>query len=161
MSGRVKFEEIEAELASERARAKAQDGQRTRCAVRFGHGALSTRTVPCKDCGVGVQLSLYADIVVEQSAALLAKLGEPPLEDGELTRCDACSADWRTRREAASREVIQRATAIIRSRRRTPGELEWLERHGYHDSVAAIREAAAEKTTGKARGRRRVDEDDE
>lgn len=136
-------EEQEAELRAERAHAAASDRQRTRVAQRFGWSGTTrkTRTVPCRDCGTPTELSEFADLVVEASRAYLAKLGEPPLEDGELTRCDSCGQRWRDRHaERLEFERLEMLKIAKKPLRPTEFELDWLARAGFREMADALRE---------------------
>lgn len=145
-------EEQETELRSERARAASTDHQRSRVAQRFGWSGTTrkTRLVPCRDCGTPTELSEFADLIVEASRGYLEKLGEPPLTDGELTRCDECGQFWKERQ--ARLAIAERDTMLKILRkplRPTEFEYGWLESHGYRDTAMALRERWSNRHTKK------------
>jgi hypothetical protein len=121
------------------------------------------RIVPCRDCGTPVELSQFAWEMAQKASEYLARKGEPPLEDGELTRCELCGNDWREReyqrtmaRHVGIRAIIGKAK---QEGRLEAGDRGWLERNDARDVVAML-DARFERLREqrKAKGKREAPE---
>ncbi len=150
-----------AEIAEEHASARSNDSKRVGRVMRLREDNEPQRIVPCRDCGAPVELSEFAWQMAQRASDMLAKRGEPPLEDGELTRCPPCGHAWR-KKQNASAEDDMRAVRAVMAEAKTKGaltqsEAAWLRKHGHGEFVDAFqrRQDAATRSKPKRNSRAR------
>lgn len=142
------------EALSDIRQARSHDRARTGGQVRFGAAAMGpTRDVPCRDCGEVVELSALANQMMQAANEVLHRQGEPPLEDGEVTRCLHCGEVWEAKQHRLRAGVHEQALKIRKRGKATEFELDWLRRNGYRDTADALVQLASVKPGGKSKKR--------
>jgi len=144
-----------AEVAEEHARARSNDSKRLGRVTRLREDDEPQRIVPCRDCGTEVELSEFAWQMAQRASDMLAKRGEPPLEDGELTRCAPCGAKWRAKANGVAEADLKTVQSVVREAKAKgylpASEAAWLKKHGHGDSVTALLERFAKESKAKPR----------
>jgi hypothetical protein len=141
------WDEVSLEEQAEEARARQADRLRSAGPMAAFAADRPGREVPCRDCGKPVEVSGFALEMAETASRALARRGERPLGDGELTRCPACSRVWDERqRENALREAeeAKRLVRLVKQRGQIlPAEESWLRRRGFAATALGLKEALA------------------
>jgi len=70
-------------------------------------------TLPCMDCGTPRELDARTVELVGTMQALLKRLGDRPLADAELVRCDVCWQRWRAAQGERSRLELRAVQATL------------------------------------------------
>lgn len=150
------------ELLEMRREAARNDASRAGRAVRLGETNEPKRIVPCRACGVDVEISAWVVEVARQFDDVLARRGERPLEDGELTMCGRCAGDWGQRKFNTAVQLAEAVQRVVRDvkagRDLNADQLSWLRHNGYGDTADGMeaimrrRAEAALKNERKAAG---------
>lgn len=144
-----------AEIAEEISKARSSDDQRARRVISLRGPDEPQRLVPCRDCGDPVELSEFAWLMAQKASDMLAKRGEEPLRDEELTRCTECGKKWRAKERGiadADQRTVQAVIREAKAKGHLPeSEAAWLKKHGHGDTVAALRQRFDRQTSAKPR----------
>jgi hypothetical protein len=121
--------------------------------------------VPCRDCGKQVQLSGFAVDVAKMASEVLMNRGEPPLEYGELTRCDSCGETWRLKQLNTALRISNEVVRIIREvkagRDLNEAQLDWLRRNGYGPTAEGMEAVMLRRREGASGNGPRRGRDDQ
>lgn len=167
--------ECSCERDAELARARANDAERTSKRGADGKPAGyrrfaapdadegPARIVPCNRCKQPVEISAFAwEMAREKLDALLARKGEEPLRDDELTWCRDCHELVEAEHEQAMAREDKHRQEIWDTSRSAGAvgrfDADWLKRHGYAGDVRDLEELIRRDKAKPARGRRAAKE---
>lgn len=163
--------EAEDEWRDQQAKARANDHLRvgyTRTPFVSAGPPEGQVEVPCRDIGrnqsgckgtVSLDRSNY-DWLKTTGNDILARQGEPPVEDGEIARCWPCHEAWHARHLAQGLECDKKVGELVKSvktgRDLAEHESRWLRQHGYSSTAEALEQIIARRAEGgeQKRGRR-------
>lgn len=129
-------------------RQKGRSGYIRMAEALTGTGDPEPRMVPCRNCGVEIQLSGAGVGFAAKVNQILDMLGEEPFGNADLIFCPDCNAEHLRKQDAGLAEIHDKAMELLRVWRDSGEPLsaagyQWLIQHGYKDAAEAC--AAADR----------------